>query len=183
MKDDKIALTTERAKLIEQLARPALPPIDRVRLQGELSVINARIKALNTTSAARDKAAADRKRAAGMAEAQANAARARANVGLEDDPGLASIIDAWFLHVLAMGGMRAGIGDLPVAPTQLAIYLQDDPHMAASPTKIFGILNALRDGIHAACRGEELPEIEPMPEERRANIERAAKPAAKKRRA
>jgi len=73
--EDKVTLARTRAELVEQLAG-ALPAMDRVRIQGELSIINAKIKAINTTAAAQLKAAADRRKVAGLAEAQANAQRA-----------------------------------------------------------------------------------------------------------
>ena len=74
MEEDKVTLTRTRAELIESLG-PA-SPADRVRIQGELSIINAKIKALNTMEAATNKIAADQRKAAGLAEAQMNAQRA-----------------------------------------------------------------------------------------------------------
>ena len=81
IKEDKISLTHRRAELVTVLAGP-LPTEDRVRIQGELSVINAKIKALNTTQHAQLKALADQRKAAGLAEAQANAARAQTRAHL-----------------------------------------------------------------------------------------------------
>jgi hypothetical protein len=77
MIEDKVTLARQRAELVDILAAP-LPVEERVRIQGELSIVNAKLKALSTTEAARLKAAADRRKVAGLAEAQANAARARA---------------------------------------------------------------------------------------------------------
>ena len=120
--DDKITLVRRRAELVESLAAP-LPPEERVRVQGELSVVNAQIKALNTTEAARLKAEADRRRATGLAEAKANAARARgrsqppAETETDDDPGQVAAIDDWIVAVLRRGGVkvhRASDGNLDV---------------------------------------------------------------------
>lgn len=47
--DDKVAPTLKRAELIDSL-KPTLSPEARVRVQGELSRVNARIKAINTIS-------------------------------------------------------------------------------------------------------------------------------------
>jgi len=159
MKEDKMTLTRKRAELVESLASP-LPIEERARIQGELSVVNAKIKALNTTEAAQLKAAADRRRAAGLAEAQANAARARAHLNgsgaplyvsadelEDDDPAQTKAIDAWIVAVLQRGGVkvhRAKDG---------ALDLLD------APAKWVAIIQALCDGVHAAARGEELPEI------------------------
>ena len=172
--EDKVELSRKRAELVENLTTP-LALEERVRIQGELSVINARIKAMNTTAAARLKAAADRRKVAGMAEAQSNAARARANVDLQhhyrddlacpacgtdssagciangaasdDDPAQRAAIDAWIARVLQRGGVkvrRARDG---------ALDLLD------APAKWVALVDALCAGIHAAARGEELPEI------------------------
>lgn len=159
IEEDKVALSRARAELVESLATP-LSVEERVRVQGELSIINAKIKALNTTEAARLKAEADRRKAAGLAEARANAARAKANLnggdtaeGADedanegDDPGQAAAIDAWIIAVLRRGGMkvrRARDG---------ALDLID------APAKWVAIFDALCAGIHAVARGEELPEV------------------------
>ncbi len=79
IEEDKVTLMRTRAELVEQLAAQ-LAPHDRIRIQGELSIVNAKIKAINTTEAAQLKAAADRRKVAGLAEAQANAGRAIARV-------------------------------------------------------------------------------------------------------
>ena len=177
MTEDKVTLAKKRAELIQKLATPLLPE-DRARLQGELSVVNAQIKALNTTEAARLKAAADRKRAAGLAEAQANTAKARANAGDavagsgdavagsgdavagsynddddDDDPAQTKAIDAWIVTVLRRGGVkvhRASDGNLDILD---------------APAKWVAIVDALSVGIHAAARGEELPEVTAAPKE------------------
>jgi hypothetical protein len=171
--DDKIALTVKRAELIESLTPTSLSPADRSRIQEELALVNARIKAINTTKAAQDKAAADRKRVAGLAEAQANAARARANAGLvhhyrddlacpacgtdsttgcfegsnnDDDPGQTSAIDSWIDAVLLRHDVdftRTPEGDLS---------LDVAPKWAA-------VIGTLVDGVYAAARGQELPDL------------------------
>jgi hypothetical protein len=159
MIEDKVALARKRAELIEGLNNAALSTEDRVRLQGELSITNAKIKALNTTEAARLKAAADRRKVAGLVEAQANTARARAHAGLhdetpsdgDDDPAQTAAIDAWIATVLGDSGIKAkrtwgglDFGDVPA--------------------KWLVVLQRLRAGIHAAARGQELPEAGPEPE-------------------
>jgi hypothetical protein len=173
--DDKIALTVKRAELIESLKPSSLSPEDRSRIQAELSLVNATIKAINTTKAAQDKAAADRKRVAGLAEAQANAARARGNAGLvhhyrddlacpacgtdstvgcitgsddadDDDPGQTSAIDSWVDAVLLRHDVdftRTPEGDLS---------LDVAPKWAA-------VIGTLVDGVYAAARGQELPDL------------------------
>ena len=171
--DDKVALTRQRAELIDSL-KPTLSPEERVRIQGELSLVNARIKAINTISAAQDKATADRKRIAGLSEANANAARARANAGLvhhyrddlacpacgtdstvgciagsdvdDDDPGQTSAIDSWIDAVLLRHDVdftRTPEGDLS---------LDVEPKWAA-------VIGTLVDGVYAAARGQELPDL------------------------
>lgn len=165
---DKVTLVRRRAELVESLAAP-LPPEERVRVQGELSVVNAQIKALNTTEAARLKAEADRRKAAGLAEAKANAARAGVKRtwpssapgepgfgdpinkrSIRDDEETAAI-DAWIVAVLQRGGVevhRASDGNLDVLD---------------APAKWVGIVDALCAGLHAAARGEELPEVTAAP--------------------
>lgn len=156
---NRVALANNnRAELITQLAGK-LSVEDRVRVQGELSVVNAQIKALNTMRAARLKAAADRRRATGVAEAQTNAARARARLHepgaaselAPDDPTKTAAIDAWIIAVLRRGGLkvsRARDGNLDILD---------------APAKWVGITEALCDGIYAAARGEELPEVTAAP--------------------
>ena len=154
--EDKVSLTRKRAELVESLATP-LPLEARVRSQGELSVINAKIKALNTTSAAQLKAAADRRKALGLAEAQANAARARARLNgtvapeedpgnEDDDPGQTEAIDGWIdalllRHDIEFTRSRAGKLTIDVAP------------------KWANVFGALIEGVYAAARGQELPDL------------------------
>ena len=158
---DKVTLISKRAELVESLAKPQLPE-ERVRIQGELSIVNAQIKALNTTEAAQLKAAADRRKAAGLAEAQANAVRARAKIGMpnvedaDPDPAQTKAIDNWIVAVLKRGGLqvrRASDGNLDLMDV---------------PAKWVAIISALCDGIYAAARGEELPEVTVAPKETKA---------------
>lgn len=100
IEEDKVTLTRQRAELVESLATP-LSVEDRVRIQGELSIVNAKIKALNTTAAAQLKAEADRRKVQGLAEAQANAARARSSTAHRDRPIVPSVprvADPAWLH-------------------------------------------------------------------------------------
>jgi hypothetical protein len=156
IEEDKVELSRKRAELVKHLATP-LPPEERVRIQGELSVVNAKIKALNTTSAAQLKAAADRRKAAGLAEAQANTARARANASLhdetpnDDDPAQTAAIDVWIATVLGDSGIKAK-------------RTRDGLDFGDVPAKWLVVLQRLRAGIHAAARGQELPDAEPEPE-------------------
>lgn len=157
MNEDKVLLARKRAELIEGLNSAPLSTEDRVCLQGELSITNAKIKALNTTEAARLKATADRRKVAGLVEAQANTARARANAGLhdetpsdgddDDDPAQTAAIDAWITTVLADSGVK-------VRRTRDGLDFGD------IPAKWLVVLQRLRTGIHAAARGEELPEAD-----------------------
>lgn len=167
IEEDKAALARLRADLVESLAAP-LSNEDRVRVQGELSVVNARIKALNTTEAARLKAAADRRRAAGLAEAQANAARAgaKSNGALpeeDDDPGQTAAIDDWIDAVL----VRHDVDFTRSRAGTLAIAVDSNVGHA--------VLWTLIDGIYAAARGQELP---PLPSE----APKAPKPSKSKKR-
>jgi hypothetical protein len=148
IEESKAELTRKRAELVEILA-PSKPltPEDRVRFQGELSILNAKIKAINTAEAAKLKAAADRRKIAGMAEAKANAARARANAGLpveeeDDDPAQTQAIDTWIVSVLQDQGVQAASAN--------GFSFEAPPKWAA-------IITALRAGLHAAARGQELP--------------------------
>jgi hypothetical protein len=152
--ENKVTLLRKRAELVEKLAT-SLAPENRVRIQGELSLINAKIKALNTTSAAQLKAEADRRKIAGLTEAQANAARARAKLGSvpedeeDDDPGQTVAIDAWIADVLARGGIK-----VHRAPSDGKRGIEVP---ASVPKKFTAVLHALCNGIHAVARGEELP--------------------------
>lgn len=157
IKEDKISLTHRRAELVAVLAGP-LPPEDRVRIQGELSVINAKIKALNTTQHAQLKALADQRKAAGLAEAQANAARAQTRAhGLlqtrseesNDGPDQTSAIDAWIDAVLLRHDIeftRSSTGKITFGCSP------DSPDWAP-------VLEILFAGIAALARGQELPEL------------------------
>lgn len=162
IEEDKVTLARTRAELVEKLAAP-LSAEDRVRVQGELSIVNAKIKALNTTEAARLKAAADRRKVAGLAEAQANTARAAARARTKvngstssDDPdgdedeGQTTAIDGWIDAVL----LRHDV-DFTRSPDG-ALTIDVAPKWAA----VFG---ALIDGIYAAARGDELPELPALP--------------------
>lgn len=156
IEEDKGTLMRERAALVESLTT-LMANEDRVRVQGELSVVNAKIKALNTTEAARLKATADRRKVAGLAEAQSNAARARVKdhgswtgdvPEEEDDSGQTATIDGWIDAVLLRHDVdftRTRDGTLTIvgAPTWAAI------------------LGTLIDGIYAAGSGQALP---PLPD-------------------
>ena len=161
IEEDKASLTYKRVKLIEALTTP-LSPEDRVHAQGELSVLNAKIKALNMTEAARLKAAATIRRSAGVAEAQANAARARARaqggpsperpetpapgVPGEEDETLEPFapIDSWIDAVL----LRHDIDFTRAHDGKLTIHL---------PPKWAAIFDTFIDGLYAATQGRELP--------------------------
>jgi len=154
--EDKVSLTRKRVELVESLATP-LPPEEHVRVQGEISVINAKIKALNTMAAVRLKVTADRRKALGLAEAQANAARARARVNgtvapeedpgnEDDDPGQTEAIDGWIdaillRHDVEFTRSRAGKLTIDVAP------------------KWANVFGTLIEGVYAAARGQELPDL------------------------
>jgi hypothetical protein len=165
MIEDKVSLAAKRAELVEISLQP-LPPEERIRIQGELSIVNAKIKALNTTSAAQLKAAADRRKAAGMAEAQANAVRARANLNgsgtivgpiddeaEDDDPGQTAAIDGWIDAVLLrhdVDFVRGATGTLKLTSTP------SRPHI---PQKLAATIELLAAGLYAAARGQELPDL------------------------
>jgi len=158
--ENKVTLTRRRAELVESLSAP-LSNEDRVRVQGELSVVNAKIKAINTTTAAQLKAAADRRKVVGLAEAQANAARAvtRAQAKIngsgtthddepeDDDPGQTAAIDGWIDAVLLRNDVeftRSRGGNV--------IFVDAEP-------KYTRVLTTFIDGICAAARGQELPDL------------------------
>lgn len=171
--EDKKTLTQQRLTLIESLTVP-LAPADRLRIQGELALINAKIKALNTTQAAQLKAAADQRKVAGLAEAQANAGRANARAQakihrsspgpeidgrgdtgadpIEDDadPGQTAVIEGWIDAVL----LRHDIDFTRDGAGELALKV---------PKKWAGLLEMLLAGITAAARGQELPELPNVP--------------------
>ena len=179
IEEDKVTLTRTRAELVDRLATAQLLPPDRVRIQGELSIINAKIKALNTTEAAMNKAAADQRKIAGLAEAQANAqravARAQAKHGApstppkfqgpgvlhgghngghafgsqgddDDDPGQTVAIDGWIDAVLLRH-------DVPFTRSRAGkLSIVGSPGWAP-------VIGMLIDGIYAAARGQELPDL------------------------
>ena len=163
MIEDKVSLAAKRAELV-QISLGPLPPEERIRIQGELSVINAKIKAMNTTSAAQLKAAADRRKAAGLAEAQANAARARAHLNggqidepEDDDPGQTAAIDGWIDAVLLRHDVdffRDALG---------RIGLSSDPSRPHVPQNLAATIELLIAGVIAAARGQELPDLPPVP--------------------
>jgi hypothetical protein len=161
--EDKVSLTRRRAELVESLV-PTLLPEDRVRIQGELSIVNAKIKALNTTEAARLKAEANQRKLAGLAEAQANAVRAVARVQAkvnggkaedatedeDDDPGQTAAIDGWIDAVLLRH-------DVDFARVRGALKLE-----MSSPQKWTAVVEALVAGVYAVARGQELPDLPPI---------------------
>lgn len=157
--EDKTTLARQRVELIARLAQPSLSAVDRVAVQGDLSIVNAKLKAIHTTEAAQLKAQADRRRVAGMTEARQNAARARANArfpiddeyAMDDDPGQTAAIDDWIVAVLQRGGVkvhRASDGNLDLLDV---------------PAKWVALIDALCAGIHASARGQELPEVTSAP--------------------
>ena len=166
MNEDKVTLARKRAELIEGLNSAPLSTEDRVRLQGELSITNAKIKALNTTEAARLKATADRRKVAGLVEAQANTARARANAGLhdelpsddDDDPGQTAAIDGWIDAVLLRHDVEFA------RDVKGGLMVTNDPkRRAPMPQNLAAAIELLIAGVYAAARGQELPDLPPMP--------------------
>jgi hypothetical protein len=182
IEEDKVALSRLRADLVESLAAP-LSNEDRVRVQGELSVINARIKALNTTEAARLKALADRRRVAGLAEAQSNAARAAIKgpgswpSSAPGEPGYGDPINKQSVADRAGTPGDDNEDDDPGQTAAIdgwidAVLVRHDVDFTRgrvdgaltidAPPKWDAVLGALIDGIYAAARGQELP---PLPRE------------------
>lgn len=164
MTEDKVTLTRKRAELVATLT-PLLPREDRVRIEGEITVINAKIKAQNKTEAARNKTTADRRKAVGLAEAQANAARALAKVNGgaptededpidqnddddDDDPGQTAAIDGWIDAVL----LRHDVEFTRTKNGTLKITINE-------ASKLEGVVFLLIKGVYAAARGEELPDL------------------------
>lgn len=153
--EDKTTLARQRVELIARLAQPSLSAVDRVAIQGDLSIVNAKLKAIHTTEAAQLKAQADRRRVAGMTEARQNAARARANAKLpiegppDTDPGQPATIDAWIDDVLRAGGVT-----VHRASSDGARGIEVP---ASVPKKFTAAIHTLCAAIHAAARGEELP--------------------------
>jgi hypothetical protein len=154
IEEDKVALTHRRAKLVTSLAGP-LSAEARVHIQGELSILNARIKALNTTQAAQLKAHADQRRVAGLAEAQANTTRYRTRVHGDlsqnrpeetEDSGQLPAIDAWIDAVL----LRHDI-DFTRSPTGKITF--------GCPSEWEAVLEVLVTGIYAAAQGQTLPDL------------------------
>ena len=147
MSEDKVGLARKRAELIESLSTP-LAIEDRVRVQGELSVINAKIKALNTTLAAQLKAMADQRKVTGLAESQANAARARVKTELSRDvpEDSRSVIDAWIDGVLLRH-------DVDFTRSRAGKISLDVPSWWAK------VLEVLIAGVYAGALGQPLPEL------------------------
>lgn len=155
--EDKVTLSHRRAELVTSLTG-TLSVEDRVRIQGELSLINAKIKAQNTMQAAQLKATADQRKVAGLAEAQANAARARARANgtpphnepepeeADEDPDQTAVIDAWIDAVL----LRHDVDFTRSGTDELTLDI---------PPKWAAVLEVLITGIYAASRGQELPEL------------------------
>lgn len=143
--EDKISLATHRADLIERLAKQVTPE-QRVALQAELSVVNAKIKMINTANAARLKADADKRKIAGLAEAANNAARARANLATVEDlpPDRQAVVDSWVDAVLD----RAGI-----------TVTADDFVAKGVPDETIVAIQYLCRGIDALAAGEVLPAL------------------------
>jgi len=181
MIEDKVSLARKRVELVERLNTP-LSTEDLVRLQSELSITNAKIKALNTTEAARLKAAADRRKVAGLVEAQANTARARANAGLhnetpndgndDDDPGQTAAIDGWIDAVLLRHDVEF------TRDAKGALMVTNDPKRRAPMEQpLAAAIELLVTGVYAAARGQELPELPQAP----ARVRPAKAPKPKKR--
>jgi hypothetical protein len=203
MTEDKI---TARFWVSEILVTP-LSAEDRVRIQGELSIINAKIKAINTTTAAQLKAAADRRKVAGLAEAQANAARARANAGL---PANGRDFEHHYRDDLACpacgtdsstGCIEGGSDDNDPGQTTAidswidAVLLRhdieftrdakghlmvtNDPRRTAPmEPNLAAAIELLVRGVYAACRGQELPDL-PSPPPKAPKATPAPKASAK----
>lgn len=178
---EKQALKDKRVALIKRLEKP-MSPDERERLQGDLRLVNAQLKALHTTEAAQLKAAADRRKAAGMAEQHANTQRAieRAKAKVngdttpdeneadeDDDPGQTATIDGWIDALLLRNDVdftRSKDG---------ALSLEVDAKWAA-------VIGTLIDGVYAAARGQELPEL-PSAELRAVKAAKMSKTKPKKR--
>jgi len=189
IEEDKLTLTTKRAELVESLATQ-LPIEVRVRVQGELSLVNAKIKALNTTEAAMNKAAADRRKVVGLAEAQANAARAVARVqgkhgswpsSAPGEPGFGDPINRKSINDRPPEDDGDGDDD-PGQTTAIdawidAVLLRHDVNFTRSrdgKLAVVGspgqhgeawssVIGLLVDAIYAAARGQELPDLPSPP--------------------
>jgi len=169
IEEDKVTLTRTRAELVESLAGQ-LPTAERVRIQGELSLVNAKIKALNTIQAAQLKATADQRKIAGLTEAQANAARAAARRGLivpstsapigddaDDDPGQTAAIDGWIDAALLRNDVDF------TRDARGRVTLTSDPSRPHVPQKLAVTIELLINGIYATTRGQELPDLPSPP--------------------
>ena len=179
-------LAGRRAELVACLATP-LSVEDRVRVQGELRVINAKIKAINTTEAAQLKAAADRRRVAGMVEARANAACAQAKhkstwpSSAPGEHGYGDPVNRESIEQQEAGANDAEDDD----PGQTAVIdawieavlkrggvkarraRDGNLDLVDAPARWVAIVDALCSGIYAAARGQELPEVTAAPKEKR----------------
>jgi hypothetical protein len=186
--EDKGALTRRRVELVESLTMP-LSVEDRVRIQGELRVVNAKIKAVNTTEAAQLKAAADRRRVAGMVEARANAARAQAKhkstwpSSAPGDPGFGDPINRESIEqreakITQPNGDEDDPGQTAAIDAWIEAVLKrggvrirrasdGNLDLIDAPAKWVAIVDALCSGIYAAARGQELPEVTAAPKEKR----------------
>ncbi len=189
IEEDKLTLTTKRAELVGSLATQ-LPLEDRVRIQGELSIVNAKIKALNTTEAAMNKAAADRRKVVGLAEAQANAARAvaRAKHGswpssAPGEPGFGDPINRKSINGRSPPEDEGDDGDDDPGQTTAidawidAVLLRHDVNFTRSRAGKLAIVSSpgqhgeawssvigmLVDAIYATARGQELPDLPSPP--------------------
>lgn len=169
--ENKAVLSRRRVELIEASQKPSISHAERSRLQNELSVVNAKLKAINIAEAAQLRQAANQRKIAGLEEAQANAeraaaraqARAQANgngqahhdedpdddAAEDDDPGQTAAIDGWIDAVLLRGDVeftRTSAGKITIV---------DAPFGG----QVIQLLGTLIDGIYAAARGQELPDL------------------------
>lgn len=160
IEEDKVVLVQKRAALVESLGTQ-LSVEDRTRVQGELSLVNAKIKALNTTEAARLKAAADRRKVAGLAEAQANTLRGAAHTrsrinnisarsAAPEEDNLEEMLDGWLDALL----LRHDVDFTRSRDGKLELDV---------PLKWSAVLGALIDGIYAVGRRQALPELPNAP--------------------
>jgi hypothetical protein len=160
--EDKPTLARKRAEIAEALAGP-LPAEDRVRLQAEISVINAKIKALNITESFRLKQDANVRKVAGLAEAKANAVRAQSKIKgavarvldkdedeEDDDPGQTKAIDGWIDALL----MRCDVDFSRDKDGTLTV---------TAPSQWYRVIMTLIEGVNAAARGQELPDLPSVP--------------------
>jgi hypothetical protein len=177
--EDKDTLATKRAELIEASQKPSIPHAERSRLQNELSIVNAKLKAINIAEAAQLRQAAHQRKIAGLEEAKANAARAAERAqpktngnaraprdeenDEDDDPGQTAAIDGWIDAVLLRHDVefsRSPEGTLAVKDTPEA--------------DVWALVGVLVDAVYAAARGQELPDL-PTPA-RKAQKKVGAKP-------